>query len=92
MKIQFMSDLHLELSDNSRYIKDLEIPVAGDVLVLAGDTAYLRDSTMPNMKFWKCRITSYNVCYTKLLRVFIVYHTNRTIAFILLGELASHLG
>ena len=36
MKIQFMSDLHLELSDNSRYIKDLEIPVTGDVLVLAG--------------------------------------------------------
>lgn len=59
MKIQFMSDLHLELSDNSRYIKDLEIPVTGDVLVLAGDTAYLRDSTMPNMKFWKWASSTY---------------------------------
>ena len=59
MKIQFMSDLHLELFDNSRFIKNLGISVTGDVLVLAGDTAYLRDSTMPNMKFWKWASSAY---------------------------------
>ncbi len=59
MKIQYMSDLHLEFRDNMQYIKDNEFPVMGDVLVLAGDTAYLRDTTMPNLKFWKTLAKNY---------------------------------
>ena len=43
MKIQFVSDIHLELSDNSRFIKSEAFEVTGDVLVFAGDTGYLRD-------------------------------------------------
>ena len=46
MKIQYMSDLHMELWDNSRYIRANEFKVVGDVLVLAGDTFYLRDITL----------------------------------------------
>ena len=53
MKIQYASDIHLELSDNSRFIKSMPFEVAGDVLVFAGDTGYLRDRTLPNLKFWK---------------------------------------
>ena len=52
MKIQYMSDLHMELWDNSRYIKANEFEIAGDVLVLAGDTFYLRDTVAPQKKFW----------------------------------------
>lgn len=33
MRIQYMSDLHMELYDNSRYIKAKEFEVNGDVLV-----------------------------------------------------------
>ena len=47
MRIQYMSDLHLELWDNSRYIQANEFEVVGDVLVLAGDTFYLRDIIAP---------------------------------------------
>ena len=47
-----MSDLHMELYDNSRYIKANEFEVVGDVLVLAGDTFYLRDIIAPQKKFW----------------------------------------
>ena len=36
MRIQYMSDLHMELWDNSRYIRANEFEVVGDVLVLAG--------------------------------------------------------
>ena len=48
-----MSDLHMELTDNSRYIKNNEFPVTGDVLVLAGDIFYLRHDVAPMGKFWK---------------------------------------
>ena len=30
MKIQYMSDLHLEFCDNSRWMKHNELPVTGD--------------------------------------------------------------
>ena len=52
MRIQYMSDLHMELWDNSRYIKANEFDAVGDVLVLAGDTFYLRDIIAPQKKFW----------------------------------------
>ena len=40
MKIQYASDLHLELSGNSKYVKEIPFEVTGDILVLAGDTVY----------------------------------------------------
>ena len=49
MKIQYASDIHLELSDNSRFIKSEPFDVTGDVLVFAGDTGYFRDRTLPNL-------------------------------------------
>ena len=52
MRIQYMSDLHMELWDNSRYIKTNEFEAKGDILVLAGDTFYLRDTIAPQKKFW----------------------------------------
>ena len=53
MKIQYASDIHLELSDNSRFINSIPFEVTGEVLVIAGDIGYLRDTTLPNMKFGK---------------------------------------
>lgn len=48
-----MSDLHMEFQENSRYLKNNELPVTGDVLVLAGDIFYLKDKVAPLTKFWK---------------------------------------
>lgn len=59
MRIQYMSDLHLEFRENSRFFKELEIPVTGDVLVLAGDTMYLRDTTASLGRFWKWASANY---------------------------------
>ena len=51
MKIQYMSDLHFEFRENSRYIKHNEFPVTGDILVLAGDIFYLKDQVSPLSRF-----------------------------------------
>ena len=37
-----MSDLHIEFQENSRYLKNNELPVTGDVLMLVGDIFYLK--------------------------------------------------
>lgn len=52
MKIQYASDLHMELRDNSRFLHDIPLEAVGDVLVLAGDTFYLRDKIAPQKRFW----------------------------------------
>ncbi len=41
MKIQYASDLHLELRDNARFLRDNLPKPVGDILVLAGDIDYL---------------------------------------------------
>ena len=40
MTIQYASDLHLEFEENSDYLKANPLEVAGDILILAGDTIY----------------------------------------------------
>ena len=59
MRIQYMSDLHLEFQENNRYLRYNELPVTGDVLVLAGDIFYLKDKTAPVMNFWKWASKNY---------------------------------
>jgi len=63
MKIQYLSDMHLELSNNSRYFKDNYPEVTGDILVIAGDTMYINQLVLN--KFWEhCHI---NYKYTILV-------------------------
>lgn len=59
MKIQCMSDLHMEFQENSRYLENNELPVTGYVLVLAGDIFYLRDKVATLTKFWKWASENY---------------------------------
>ena len=59
MRIQYMSDLHLEFQEHSIFLKQNEMPVTGEVLVLAGDIFYLKDKITPRAKFWKWASENY---------------------------------
>lgn len=51
MRIQYMSDLHLEFQEHSIFLKQNEMPVTGEVLVLAGDIFYLKDKITHGLSF-----------------------------------------
>ena len=59
MKIQYASDLHLEMAANRRYMQIIPFEVTGDVLVLAGDVGNLCDETPPCPKFWEWASANY---------------------------------
>lgn len=53
MRIQYMSDLHLEFFENWLYVDEEKIPVTGDILVIAGDTCYIREAAKSRKDFWE---------------------------------------
>ena len=59
MKIQYASDLHLEFSDNSSYLKQNPLIPVGNILVLAGDTGYLNDDNFSKHPFWSWASDNY---------------------------------
>lgn len=51
MRIQFMSDLHLEFKDNAALLSQLPLQATGDVLVLAGDIIYIGNRELERSPF-----------------------------------------
>lgn len=59
MKIQYASDLHLEFGKNSRYMRAHGLEPKGDILLLAGDVAYLENRRMEKDPFFDWCSTHY---------------------------------
>lgn len=51
MKIQYCSDLHLEISENALFLARNKVVPVGDILILAGDTTYLDERKLQNPFF-----------------------------------------
>jgi len=52
MKIQYLSDLHLEFKSNANWLANHPIPPIGDILIIAGDT-HLWDHQFRKLDFFK---------------------------------------
>ena len=59
MKIQYASDLHLELTPNARYVRSNPLDVTGEVLVLAGDICNLMGAILPCNEFCEWASANY---------------------------------
>lgn len=70
-RIQFVSDLHLEFWENRQWLKLNPLEVTGDILLIAGDTAYLdlpesKQDTYSQYEFWDWASENYKqviVCF-----------------------------
>ena len=65
MRVQYMSDLHLEFTLNQEYIHDFFEGETGDILLLAGDIMYLKDSIFIHRRF----LTELSQKYSQVLIV-----------------------
>ena len=63
MKIQYVSDLHLEFHDNWRYLRSNPLIPSADVLVLAGDIGYIGDDNYSKHPFWDWVSANFKECY-----------------------------
>lgn len=59
MILQYASDLHLEFSANSSYLKLNPLKVTGDILLLAGDIGYLSGDGLYLHPFWDWASANY---------------------------------
>lgn len=62
MIIQYCSDLHLELSQNSDFLKNNKLSTEGEILILAGDISYLGEIFYRH-PFFDYLSENYNVVY-----------------------------
>lgn len=63
MKIQYASDLHLEFSENTNFLKEHPLNVTGDILLLAGDICYLGSKPSMQHPFWDWAADHYEQTY-----------------------------
>ena len=65
IRFQYVSDLHLEFPQNCQWIAKHPLEVTGDILLIAGDTAYLdlpdsKSDTYSTYQFWDWASEHYN--------------------------------
>ena len=78
MKVQYASDLHIEFPVNASFLGKIPLSAESNILVLAGDIAYIEKKMLKNHPFFDWCSRTYSYGFSKCCQIYF-HHFDSTL-------------